>query len=856
MLSIPLLKIVTVLAWLVITVGALYEDDVGVIDFKVSTTGHGPINYAAIVPLLNGSTKFATGSSVLITSDSEANPWRSEGKAESSDSSSTSCYIAGRNLTSGSLLWRRNVCHQLRHLPQRHISLAVTTPRRSLVVTATSSEPIIRAFDAQNGAELWEIDYNYLFKGHSFPRLWSFSIDHGSKNESSYVAVGNQRNGASAVMTVIDVLTGSEVNGSDLTRAAGKALPAQSSHEGTSSCKEYGMSISIAADVDSASLSFGLNVLYKGHQVELSYAHESPFLLSAQDEPLAGISTLLCSSSHAYLLLTTSRGTTTAIDIEFNSARAAFASILWQTHEALATINAVNMIDTSHNREVEGFFQSTDNDVKSRKLQSGILSFKARLLLQYHALNRPFQFLARPPSNSLTQTDLSPNRFGFQKIAILLSSDNGQVFGMPTAGAHKGNVTYKINLPIHSKWHRLVHGNPNSLNAAHGFHADTHSRDVLVLSAKQESSESDSHVIHWVCFDGVTGKISERSSVKLSIPVIQVIPLRANGDTPCQQSALLLLQDKSTVQLHGASTSLPFSLNGFFAHAIKDSSSAGLESFRISEDVDGFAASPLGAARFPGEKIVTIGYPRRDELIRSPCQVIGDDSLLLKYLNPHLAVVITTSSNTENLYNNKTKLLPLAFSATGSTGLAASSLSTRQKQKPTGVQSSLTDSSATATAYPSLLVNVVDTVTGRLYYREAHRDVGLQPSPQLLVSENWIFYTFANQRTRRFELGVLSLYEGMINSKALTAFSGPLQQASFSSIDARNSMPVVLSKTYMLSDPVVALGATTSRCGISGRKLLLATASGQLASLDRKLVGTLLLQIFCDNVSAPLFSKC
>lgn len=102
------------------------------------------------------------------------------------------------------------------------------------------------------------------------------------------------------------------------------------------------------------------------------------------------------------------------------------------------------------------------------------------------------------------------------------------------------------------------------------------------------------------------------------------------------------------------------------------------------------------------------------------------------------------------------------------------------------------------------------------------------------MSENWIFYSFANAKTRRAEIGVLSLYEGMIDSKGLTAFASPEQSTTFSSLDARESKPVVLSKSYSIAKPVTAMAVTSTRSGISTRRLVLAGVDGQIHTIDRK----------------------
>jgi hypothetical protein len=191
----------------------------------------------------------------------------------------------------------------------------------------------------------------------------------------------------------------------------------------------------------------------------------------------------------------------------------------------------------------------------------------------------------------------------------------------------------------------------------------------------------------------------------------------------------------------------------------------------------------------------------------------------LKYLNPHLVVVVTMSTGDNDKFVsvlNKAKK--------------------KQKRKPTGAGNTVEPADTSEEAQPNLFVNVLDSVSGRILYRASHANALPNPAPSIVVSENWIFYTFTNEKTRRAEVGVLSLYEGMIDSKGLTAFSSPEQPTRFSSLDARDSKPVVLAKTYSLAKPVTALGVTATRAGISGRRLLLATQDGHVYALDRKML--------------------
>lgn len=81
-----------------------------------------------------------------------------------------------------------------------------------------------------------------------------------------------------------------------------------------------------------------------------------------------------------------------------------------------------------------------------------------------------------------------------------------------------------------------------------------------------------------------------------------------------------------------------------------------------------------------------------------------------------------------------------------------------------------------------------------------------------------------------------SKYEGMINNKGITAFSTPEQNSQFSSLDALNVKPVVLAKSFSLVTPATSLGMTTSRGGISGRRVVFALMNGQINAIDRRML--------------------
>jgi hypothetical protein len=104
----------------------------------------------------------------------------------------------------------------------------------------------------------------------------------------------------------------------------------------------------------------------------------------------------------------------------------------------------------------------------------------------------------------------------------------------------------------------------------------------------------------------------------------------------------------------------------------------------------------------------------------------------------------------------------------------------------------------------------------------------------VIISENWVVYTFFNQRTRRTDIGVLTLHEGMIDKNGLTAFNGPEQELVFSSLESPK--PIVLSKTYGIAKAITAIGVTVTKAGITSKQFLFATGNDQVISMDRRLV--------------------
>lgn len=179
----------------------------------------------------------------------------------------------------------------------------------------------------------------------------------------------------------------------------------------------------------------------------------------------------------------------------------------------------------------------------------------------------------------------------------------------------------------------------------------------------------------------------------------------------------------------------------------------------------------------PGQKILHIATRASDEPIASIGRVLGDRSVLYKYLNPNTIVVAVGDENSS-----------------------------------------------------SLTVYLLDTVSGQVLSSSTYSGVDLGKPVECAISENWFFCTFFGQFVLR-ESGSQSIkgWQAVINDmyeSDLPNSRGPLgSNANYSSlgpIDSPTSPPLphIISQAYILGAPLSALAVTQTRQGITSRALL------------------------------------
>ena len=301
-----------------------------------------------------------------------------------------------------------------------------------------------------------------------------------------------------------------------------------------------------------------------------------------------------------------------------------------------------------------------------------------------------------------------------------------------------------------------------------------------------------------------------------------------------------------------------------YAHTV-DKEGGTLKTFQVVKGGGGgeggvYGLLETGSSNFnpKNEKILSITYPEK-ETIKSPAVIVGDDSLLLKYLNKNVAVIVTvgTTEVTSELTSgeeempfleNAMKRAPAGVKAGGGGGAG--------KKKPLGVTpdgagvadagNALPNPAGGAGAggsAPTLFINLVDTVSGNLLHRTTHLDGAPSTTSSIdqgkfvpvVISEHWVVYSFWNMKNKRVEVGVLSLWEGMIEKYGITATRSAEQATTFSSFTS--PPPIVLQKTFTFGKPITGLGVSKTREGVAGKAIIFSLGfNGQVMTVDKRLL--------------------
>ncbi|XP_066462451.1 ER membrane protein complex subunit 1 [Eleutherodactylus coqui] len=437
---------------------------------------------------------------------------------------------------------------------------------------------------------------------------------------------------------------------------------------------------------------------------------------------------------------------------------------LWLREESLADVIAMEMVDlplTGAQAELEGEFGKKADGLLGMVLKR--LSSQLILLQSWSAhLWKMFCDARKPRSqirNEINIDTLARDDFNLQKMMVMVTS-SGKLFGIESSS---GSILWKFYLPgvKPAASFKLV----VQRTTAHFPHPP----QCTLLVKDKETATTSVYV-----FNPIFGKLSQMTPPPLQRPILQslLLPIMDHD----YAKVLLLLDDQHKVtpfpstkyvlqQLQELSSTVFFYL--------VDSEKGKLSGLRLHKDL---TTEEIWEILLPPElqRITVVKGKRSNEHVHSQGRVMGDRSVLYKYLNPNLLALITESTDT----------------------------------------------------HPDrcfIGIYLLDGVTGRIIHSSVQRKA--KGPVHIVHSENWVVYQYWNSKARRNELTVLELYEG----------TEQYNSTSFSSLD-RPHLPHVLQQSYIFPSSIRAMQATITERGITSRHILIGLPSGAILSLPKALL--------------------
>ncbi|XP_014285151.1 ER membrane protein complex subunit 1 isoform X2 [Halyomorpha halys] len=166
--------------------------------------------------------------------------------------------------------------------------------------------------------------------------------------------------------------------------------------------------------------------------------------------------------------------------------------------------------------------------------------------------------------------------------------------------------------------------------------------------------------------------------------------------------------------------------------------------------------------------VTSIAQKNKAERVHSQGRVLADRSVLYKYINPHLVAVATHTI--DPVHKNM------------------------------------------------ITVYLIDTVSGAVIFNAAHKRA--MPPVHMVNSENWIVYSYFNDKARRTEMISLDLYEGksMRNSTEFSSLTYLVE-------------PIIERQAYIFPHNIMAMKETITEKGITNKHILVGVSTGSVVEI-------------------------
>lgn len=381
-----------------------------------------------------------------------------------------------------------------------------------------------------------------------------------------------------------------------------------------------------------------------------------------------------------------------------------------------------------------------------------------------HRLNTQFTQL----SNLIFGSQLSTNHglirdnFGLHKV-IIVATKTGKLFALDTL---TGSIIWSYRLP-NVKAFNIMDSNKVLLFVQRtALYAPLPAQCILIV----EDSITGNAVVFQ--FDPISG-YSQFGVERLNYKLAQALLLPYEDENNLKP-VLIISSSHDTYTYPKLAKSLVYKHRSKIYLSLIDHTSSSLKGFTlVNSNQDALKLSPTWNLNLGPSKLAAVATKPANERVHSQGRVLPDRSVYYKYVNPNLIAFATISEDPVHKH--------------------------------------------------VLSVYLVDGVTGLILYSVLHKRA--KGPVHLVHSENWIVYSYFNERFRRMELVSAELYEGYTQSNS-TVFSSY----------AVSLLPLIQTQSYILPANLQKMEVTLTERGITNKFLLLGLSNGVVTELPWLLV--------------------
>ncbi|KAJ1917958.1 hypothetical protein H4219_002899 [Mycoemilia scoparia] len=497
------------------------------------------------------------------------------------------------------------------------------------------------------------------------------------------------------------------------------------------------------------------------------------------------------------------------------------SNIVWERDESLAHADNMVFVELPEKRRIdeamlvksgsgEPGYSIEDPDLEISPLTRYILRW-ARHISQLASFitggtvssSLPGDGSTGNPKSGREPSGLVRDTFGFRKLAIY-STSKGQIAALDTLD---GKQIWRKHISYKSSRVKVEY-----LFLTRTTHSGSNPQITLVARSSGDGSAKVTKAVTIVAtFDALDGTLVGRSVI--AEPVVKAVDLQVETHKHQKVIGLVIHKGKeeyalklwpTTKDAYDAVSSVAQKLYFILGDVVGSSSINGyqLDVPADADSLDSTNSEPiqihpvwrLGLA--PGESIVSILNNLKVDRVASLGRVLGDRSVLYKYLNPNMLAFVSA--------------------------------------KP---------------GEPGFTINLVDQVSGHILHTTQHNSGVADEAHKVLGihCENWVVYQYwqtqgpedpqapkeaatSREKAKQIQshnIVAMELYESDAKDERLDT-------KAFSSFDPL--IPHVISQAYTLSEPITAIGATITHNGIAVHDALLGLASQKLASVSQVLL--------------------